>query len=136
MINYIISKPKIILDVPLEDLKAVLSKEGWDVSTVTEKLGTAKEARSDENILKYSQETNSVVITVDRPFVSRLESTGVRVATITLEDKANIINKKLDRIIILETVDTKYTDDEILDDFNKIKSGEFSRMAEKSSIKN
>ncbi len=77
MLNYIISKPKIILDVPLEDLKAVLSKEGWDVSTVTEKLGSTKEARSDENILKYSQETNSVVITVDRPFVSRLESAGV-----------------------------------------------------------
>ena len=133
MLNYIISKPKIILDVPLEDLKAVLSKEGWDVSTVTEKLGSTKEARSDENILKYSQETNSVVITIDRPFVSRLESAGVRVAAITLEDKASIINKKLDRIIILETVDTKSTDDEILDDFNKIKSGEVSRMVGKSS---
>ncbi len=114
-------------------MKAVLSKEGWDVSTVTEKLGSTKEARSDENILKYSQETNSVVITVDRPFVSRLESAGVRVAAITLEDKASIINKKLDRIIILETVDTKSTDDEILDDFNKIKSGEVSRMSGKSS---
>ena len=133
MLNFIISKPKIILDVPLEDLKSALLKDGWDISTVTEKLGFTEEARSDENILKYSQETNSVVITVDRPFVSRLESAGVRVATITLEDKANIINKKLDRIIILETVDTKSTDDEILDDFNKIKSGEVSRMAEKSS---
>jgi len=133
MLNYIISKPKIILDVPLEDLKAVLSKEGWDVCTVTEKLGSTKEARSDESILKYSQETNSVVITVDRPFVSRLELAGVRVVAITLEDKASIINKKLDRIIILETVDTKSTDDEILDDFNKIKSGEVSRMSGKSS---
>jgi hypothetical protein len=65
--------------------------------------------------------------------VSRLESAGVRVAAITLKDKASIINKKLDRIIILETVDTKSTDDEILDDFNKIKSGEASRMAGKSS---
>ncbi len=133
MLNYIISKPKIILDVPLEDLKAVLLKEGWDVCTVTEKLGSTKEVRSDESILKYSQETNSVVITVDRPFVSRLELAGVRVVAITLEDKASIINKKLDRIIILETVDTKSTDDEILDDFNKIKSGEVSRMSGKSS---
>jgi len=124
---------KLILDVPLEDLKDVLSEGGWDVSTVTDKLGTAKEARSDENILKYSLETNSVVITVDRPFVSRLKSAGIRVATITLEDKANIINKKLDRIIILETIDAKSTDDEILEDFNKIKSGEASRMAGKSS---
>ena len=117
----------------MEDLKDVLLDGGWDVSTVTEKLGSTKEARSDENILKYSQETNSVVITVDRPFVSRLKSAGVRVAAITLEDKASIINKKLDRIIILETVDTESTDAEILDDFNKIKSGEVSRMAQKSS---
>ena len=114
-------------------MKDVLSEGGWDVSTVTDKLGTAKEARSDENILKYSLETNSVVITVDRPFVSRLKSAGVRVAAITIEDKANIINKKMDRIIILETIDTKSTDAEILEDFNKIKSGEASRMAGKSS---
>ncbi|MCH7757601.1 MAG: hypothetical protein IIA19_03875 [Thaumarchaeota archaeon] len=117
----------------MEDLKDILLEGGWDVSTVTEKLGSTKEARSDENILKYSQETNSVVITVDRPFVSRLESEGVRVAAITLEDKADLINKKLDRIIILETVDTESTDAEILDDFNKIKSGEVARMAGKNS---
>jgi hypothetical protein len=34
---------------------------------------------------------------------------------------------------LIENVDTKSTDDEILDDFNKIKSGEASRMGQKSS---
>jgi len=34
---------------------------------------------------------------------------------------------------LIENVDMKSTDDEILDDFNKIKSGEASRMGQKSS---
>lgn len=37
----------------------------------------------------------------------------------------------LEKITIKETVDTKSTDDEIIDDFNKIKSSEVSRMAQK-----
>jgi len=105
-----------------------LQDKGWDVSTVTEKLGSTKEARTDENILRYSQETNSVVVTVDKPFVSRLRSAGVKVITLELEDKARIINEKLK--LILAEMDDK-TDDEVLDDFSKIKSGEASRMAQK-----
>ena len=35
--------------------------------------------------------------------------------------------------LITTNIDTESTDDEILDDFNKIKSGEASRMAQKSS---
>ena len=124
------SKPKIILDVPLEDLKDILSDEGWDVCTVTEKLGSTKEERDDGNILNYAQNTNSVVITVDRPFVSRLKSAKVRVAAITLEDKASIINKKLDRIMI-ETGDSELSEEEILDEFIKFKSGEAFRMGQK-----
>jgi len=115
----------------LEDLKDILLDKGWDVSTVTEKLGSTKEARDDENILKYSQETNSVVVTVDKPFVSRLRSAGVKVVVLALEDKARIINEKIEKFILAD-IDNK-TDDEVLDDFSKIKSGEASRMAQKSS---
>jgi predicted nuclease of predicted toxin-antitoxin system len=117
--------------VPLEDLKDILLDKGWDVSTVTEKLGSTKEARSDKNILRYSQETNSVVVTVDKPFVSRLRSAGVKVVALELEDKARIINEKIGKFILTD-IDNK-TDDEVLDDFSKIKSGEASRMAQKSS---
>ena len=105
-----------------------MSDKGWDVSTVTEKLGSTKEAGSDENILRYAQETNSVVITVDRPFVSRLRSAGVKVIALELEDKARIVNEKL-KLILADTDDK--TDDEVLDDFSKIKSGEAYRMAQK-----
>ena len=105
-----------------------MSDKGWDVSTVTEKLGSTKEAGSDENILRYAQETNSVVVTVDKPFVSRLRSAGVKVIALDLEDKARIVNEKL-KLILADTDDK--TDDEVLDDFSKIKSGEASRMAQK-----
>ena len=114
----------------MEDLKDILLDKGWDVSTVTEKLGSTKEARSDANILKYSQKTNSVVVTVDKPFVSRLRSAGVKVVALELEDKARIINENLE--FILTDMDNK-EDDQVLDDFSKIKSGEASRMAQKSS---
>ncbi len=117
----------------MEDLKDILLDKGWDVSTVTEKLGSTKEARSDENILRYSQETNSLVVTVDKPFVSRLKSAGVKVVALALEDKARIINEKLARYILVDMDIKNSTDDEVLDDFSKIKSGEASRMAQKNS---
>ena len=126
-------KSKVILDVPLEDLKDILSDKGWDVSTVTEKLGPTKEDRDDENILKYSKETNSVVVTVDKPFVSRLRLAGVKVVALSLEDKAKIINEQLEKLFPTYAQNSDSENDEILDDFNRIKSGEASRMAEKNS---
>ena len=41
--------------------------------------------------------------------------------------------KTILELITISYIDTESTDDEILDDFNKIKSGEASRMAQKSS---
>ncbi len=87
---------KIILDVPLEDLEDILSDKGWDVVTVTKKLGSTKEDRADKNILNYAlQNKEIIVVTVDKPFVSRLRSAGIEVAALTLEDKAKIIHEKL-----------------------------------------
>lgn len=87
---------KIILDVPLEDLKDILSDKGWDVITVTQELGPTKENRADKNILNYAlNNKNVIVVTVDKPFVSRLRSSGVKVAALTLEDKSKIIHEKL-----------------------------------------
>ena len=52
------------------------------------------------------------------------------------EDKIfeNIVQTELDRLL-MEKVDTETTEAEILDDFNKIKSGEASRMSQKDSNK-
>lgn len=87
---------KILLDVPLEDLKDILSDKGWDVSTVTEELGSTPEARADKNILDHALKNKDiVVVTVDKPFVSRMKAAGVKVVTLAMEDKAKIIDEKL-----------------------------------------
>jgi len=92
-------KPTILLDVPMEDLKDILSDKGWNVETVTVKLGSTKESRADENILKHAQKTKCIVVTIDRPFVSRLRAAGVKVVALELEDRAKIINEKLEQIL-------------------------------------
>lgn len=91
------SDHKFILDVPLEDLFDILSDKGWNVTTVTKKLGSSQENRADTNILKYAQETKSVVITIDKPFVSRLKAAGVDVITLGLEDRVKIISAKIEQ---------------------------------------
>ena len=88
-------KPNILLDVPMEDLVDILSDEGYEVDTVTKKLGSTTEDRADKNILRHAKETGCLVITVDKPFVSRLRTAGVEVIALTLEDRAKIIKEKL-----------------------------------------
>lgn len=93
-----VEKPTVLLDVPLEDLKDILSDKGWLVETVTEKLGSTKEARADKNILNYAQKTKCVVVTVDGPFVSRLRASGITVVSVDAEDKARIVYEKLEKM--------------------------------------
>ena len=88
-------KPEILLDVPLEDLLDILTDDDWFVDTVTKKLGSTKEDRADENILRHAKESGCLVVTIDKPFVSRLRSNNVEVIALTLEDKADIIKRKL-----------------------------------------
>lgn len=92
------NEPTILLDVPLEDLKDVLIDKGYHVETVTKKLGSTKEDRADKNILNYAQKDKSIiVVTVDRPFVSRLRASGIEVIALELEDRAKIIYEKLEK---------------------------------------
>jgi len=89
-------KPEILLDVPMEDLLDILKDDKWNVSTVTKKLGPTKEDRADDNILRYAKEPpGCTVVTVDKPFVSRLRSNNVDVIALDLEDRSKIIKEKL-----------------------------------------
>ncbi len=89
-------KPNILLDVPMEDLVDILSDEGWDVDTVTKKLGPTEQDRSDDNILNYAKQTKFVVVvTIDRKFVPRLRAAGIEVIALDTADKAKIIKEKL-----------------------------------------
>ncbi len=88
-------KPEILLDVQMEDLLDILKDDGWNVDTVTRKLGASEEARSDDNILRHAIKSGCVVVTVDGDFVSRLRAKKIDVMVIEKEDKARIINEKL-----------------------------------------
>jgi len=88
-------KPEILLDVPMEDLLDILKDDDWNVDTVTRKLGSSTEERSDDNILRHAEETGCVVITVDGDFVPRLRAKNIDVMVIETDDKARIINEKL-----------------------------------------
>ena len=87
--------PEILLDVHMEDLVEILSDKGWNAKTVTKQLGDSKEARSDDNILKYAQKTKCVVVTDDDGLVQRLKAAGLNSITIETTDRAKIIDKKL-----------------------------------------
>lgn len=86
---------KIILDVNAENLRDILSDKDWDVVTVTEELGPDKEKRSDANILRYAQDNDATVVTFDKKFVQSLQEAKVRVVTLNVKDKADIIHEKL-----------------------------------------
>jgi len=88
-------KPEILLDVHFEDLVDILKDDKWNADTVTRKLGDSTEERSDENIKRHAEETECVIVTDDKAFVSRLRVLGIDVITLDKEDKARIFMEKL-----------------------------------------
>jgi len=94
-----LSEPLVLLDVPFENLLELLKDKGWNVDTVTQKLGASKEARDDTNILKTSLGTDCIIITTDKRFVERLKSSNLKVVTIEPRDKANMIDVKLKELV-------------------------------------
>ena len=89
------TEPLVLLDVPYENLLDLLKDKGWNVDTVTRKLGASKEARDDTYILENIKGTNCIIVTTDKGFVQRLKSLNVKVVTLEAIDKANMIDKKL-----------------------------------------
>lgn len=88
-------KPEILLDVHFEDLLEILKDDKWNVDTVTRKLGSSTEERSDDNIKRHAEKTDCVIVTDDKNFVSRLRVLGIDVITLDKEDKARIFMEKL-----------------------------------------
>ena len=66
------------------------------------------------------------------PYIDDFIDHRENVKIIGVDTPQNAVKTILE-LITTSNIDTESTDDEILDDFNKIKSGEASRMAQKSS---
>ena len=88
----------ILLDVMVENLEEFLKDKGWEVETVSKKLGVTQQNRDDTKILQYAEEEKRVVITEDKKFIKRLKGKEMNVFTVEDYEKANIIHKKLEKL--------------------------------------
>lgn len=88
-------KPVILLDVHVEGLRDILSDKGWNVETVTQKLGATKEKRDDTKIVEYARKTGCVVVTEDGKLIPRLRAAGIEIITVEIEEMASIVHEKL-----------------------------------------
>ena len=81
----------VFLDVQYEGMKVFLEDLGWNVETITEIYGPAKEDRRDDNIMKYAEGHNdTVIITQDNKLVKRLENKGHKVIELDMAKLANL----------------------------------------------
>jgi len=67
------------------------------------------------------------------PYIDGFLDHRENIKIIGADTPKDAVKKILELITISYNIDTELTDAEIIDDFNKIKSGEASRMAQKSS---
>jgi predicted nuclease of predicted toxin-antitoxin system len=124
---------KFLLDEHAEYYQKELEKQNHKTESAKKLRIEDPKYRNDYNLIEYAKEHFMTIITKDGDLGQACKDNNFPCIWIT-DDKIfeKIIQPELD-IKLIETVDTKSTDDEILDDFNKIKSGEASRMSQKSS---
>ena len=124
---------KFLLDEHAEYYQKELEKQNHETETAKRLRTEDPKYRNDYNLIEYAKEHSMTIITKDGDLGQACKDNNFPCILIT-EDKIfeKIIQPELYAKLI-EKVDTESTDDEILDDFNKIKSGEASRMAQKSS---
>ena len=124
---------KFLLDEHAEYYQKELEKQNHETETAKRLRTEDPKYRNDYNLIEYAKEHSMTIITKDGDLGQACKDNNFPCIWIT-DDKIfeKIIQLELDAKLI-EKVDTESTDDEILDDFNKIKSGEASRMAQKSS---
>ena len=124
---------KFLLDEHAEYYQKELEKQNHKTESAKKLRLDDPKYRNDYNLIEYAKENQMIIITKDGDLGQTCNDNNYPCIWIT-DDKIfeKIIQPELDAKLI-EKVDTESTDDEILDDFNKIKSGEASRMAQKSS---
>ena len=126
---------KFLLDEHAEYYQKELEKQNHETEKAKKLRADNPIYRNDHNLIEYAKEHSMTIITNDGELGQTCKDNNYPCIWIT-EDKIfeNIVQPELDDQLI-ETIDTDSTDDEVLDAFNKIKSGEVSRMAQKSDTK-
>jgi len=126
---------KFLLDEHAEYFQKELEKQNHDTVSAKKLRAEDPKYRNDHNLIEYAKEHTMTIITKDGDLGQACKDNNYPCIWIT-EDKIfeNIVQPELDDQLI-EKVDSNLSDDDILDTFNKIKSGEALRMAQKGSDK-
>lgn len=124
---------KFLLDEHAEYYQKELEKQNHKTESAKKLRAEDPKYRNDYNLIEYAKEHSMTIITKDGDLGQACKDNNFPCIWIT-DGKIfeKIIQPELD-IKLIEPIDTKSTEDEILDDFNKIKSGEVSRMSQKNS---
>ena len=124
---------KFLIDQNADFFGNELKKLHYEVEYVTELRKQDEKFRNDHNVMRYAEINKMILITKDRENGQACQDNNIPCIWVTdAKIFEKIIQPELNAKLI-EKVDIESTDDEILDDFNKIKSGEASRMAQKGS---
>jgi predicted nuclease of predicted toxin-antitoxin system len=124
---------KFLIDQNADFFGNELKKLHYDVEYVADLRKKDEKFRNDLNVMRYAEINKMILITKDRENGQACKDNNITCIWITDEKIFEKIIQPELNVKLIEKVDTESTDDEILDDFNKIKSGEASRMAQKSS---
>jgi len=126
---------KFLLDEHAEYYQKELEKQNHE--TVKAKKLRAEDPiyRNDHNLIEYAKEHSMTIITKDHDLGQACKDNNYPCIWIT-EDKIfeKIVQSEVD-VKSMEFIDMESIEDEVLNAFNKIKSGEALRMAQKGSDK-
>jgi len=126
---------KFLLDEHAEYYQKELEKQNHETETAKKLRSENSIYRNDYNLIEYAKEHSMIIITKDRELGQACKDNHYPCIWIT-DDKIfeKIIQPELD-VKSMASLDMESIEDEVIDAFNKIKSGEASRMAQKSSDK-
>ena len=112
-----------------------------EVESVKKLINEGKKLQSDFSVLNYARDNKMILITADVENKKGCEENNMPCVAIGKSDVLDfVLNelKKLEKIIqpelnlkSMDTLDMESIEDEVIDAFNTIKSGEASRMAQK-----
>ena len=124
---------KFLLDEHAEYFQKGLEKQNHETVSAKKLRAEDPKYENDYNLIEYAKEHSMIIITKDGELGKTCKGNNFPCIWIT-EDKIfeKIIQPELD-VKSMESMDMESIEDEVLDAFNKIKSGEASRMAQKGS---
>lgn len=129
---------KILVDEMYDGLDDKLIETGFsEVESVKKLINDGKKLQSDFSVLNYARDNEMILITADVENKNGCKENNMPCIAIGKINVFEFVKKELEKLEkdIPSDSSEESTEDEILDAFNKIKSGEASRMSQKGFTK-